>query len=126
MNEKDSLWRRVVRSKYGANGLGWYPSKLSGAYGQSLWRFMLKGWGRFYHHFSFEAGVGSSILFWHDRWCKDGHLLDLFPFLYVLKVNKDATIAYYSQRGPGTIVWSAVFICDALVDDTTLAPFLAS
>lgn len=59
MNEKDSLWRRVVRSKYGANGLGWYPSKLSGAYGQSLWRFMLKGWGRFYHHFSLEAGVGS-------------------------------------------------------------------
>ena len=36
MNEKDSLWRRVIRSKYEDNGLGWYPSKPSGAYGQSL------------------------------------------------------------------------------------------
>ena len=36
MNDKDSLWRRVIRSKYGDNGLGWYPSKPSGAYGQSL------------------------------------------------------------------------------------------
>jgi len=65
-NVKDSIWRRVVRIKYGGNGIGWYPSKPSGAYGQSLWRFIHKGWGRFYHHFSFKAGVGSSILFWHD------------------------------------------------------------
>ena len=35
MNEKDSIWRRVIRSKYGDNGLGWHPSKPSGAYGQS-------------------------------------------------------------------------------------------
>jgi len=37
----------VVTSKYGVNGLGWYPSKPRGAHGQSLWRFIHKGWGRF-------------------------------------------------------------------------------
>ena len=66
---------------------------------------------------------------------KEGPLQDPFHSLYVLFVNKDATIAdYYQrgpgtiadycQRGPGTIVWSPVFICDALLDDTILATFL--
>jgi len=43
----------------------------------------------------------------------------------VLAVNRDATIADYCQRGPSTIVWSLVFIRDALVDDTILATFLS-
>ena len=51
--------------------------------------------GKIFHHFSFKAGVGSSILFWYDRWCKEGLLRDTFPSLYVLAVNRDATIADY-------------------------------
>jgi len=117
MNEKDSLWRRVVRSKYGDNGLGCYPSRPKGAYRQSLWRFIHEGWGRFYQVFSFRVGVGSSISFWHDRWCEESPLRDLFPSLYVLAVNRDASIADYYQRGPGCVVWSPVFIHDAFVDD---------
>ena len=99
MNEKYSLKKRVVMSKYGDNGLGWYPSKPRGAYGQSLGRFIHKGWRRFFNHFSSEVGVGSSIFFWHDRWCQEGPLRDLFPSLYVLVMNKDATIADYCRRG---------------------------
>jgi len=48
---------------YGDNGLGWYPSKPSDAHKQILSRFIHKGWGRFYHHFSFKVGVCSSIFF---------------------------------------------------------------
>jgi len=81
--------------------------------------------GKIFHHFSFKASVGSSILFWHDRWCTEGHLRDTFPSLYVLAVNRDATIADYCQRWPSNIVWSLVFIRDALVDDTILATFLS-
>ena len=43
----------------------------------------------------------------------------------MLAVNRDATIAYYCQRGPGTIVQSPVFIRNALVDDTIVAIFLS-
>ena len=50
---------------------------------------------------------------------------DLFPYLYALAVNRDATIADYCRRGLGTIVWSSVFISAALVDDTILATFLS-
>jgi len=49
---------------------------------------------------------------------------DLFPSLYVLAVNKDATIAYNCHRGTSVVVWSPVFIRDAFVDDTSLATFL--
>jgi len=118
-------WVLEIRSKYGDNGLGWYPSKPSGAYGQSLWRFIHKGWGRFFHHFSFKASVGSSILFWHDCWSTEGPLRDSFPSLYVLTVNRDAVMADFCQRGPSTFVWSPDFIRDALVDDTILATFLS-
>ena len=72
MNEKFSLWRRVVVSKYGAFGLGWFPSRTRGAHGQSLWRFIYKGWGRFFDKLSFQVGDVSPIYFWHDRWCQEG------------------------------------------------------
>ena len=49
---------------------------------------------------------------------------DLFPSLYVLAVNKDATIADYCQRGTGAVVQSPIFIRDVFVDDTSLATFL--
>jgi len=35
MNDKDGFWRRVVSSKYGDNGVGWYPAEPNGPYGQS-------------------------------------------------------------------------------------------
>ena len=94
-------------------------------YGHSLWRFIHKGWGRFFHHFSFKTGVGSSILFWHDCWCKEGPLRDSFPSLYVLTANRDAAIADFFHREPSTIMWSPDFVRDAVVDDSILATFLS-
>ena len=85
--------------------------------------------GKIFSSFFFEASVGSSIFFfffwWHDCWCKEGPLRDPYPYLYVLAMNRDATIADYCQRGPGRIVWSPFFIHDALVDDSILATFLS-
>jgi len=49
---------------------------------------------------------------------------DLFPSLYVLVVDKDATIADYCHRGSGAVVWTPIFIRDGFVDDISLATFL--
>jgi len=54
--------------------------------------------------FFLEVGVGSSIFFWHDRWCEEGPLRYVFPSLYVLVVSKDATIADYCPSGLGAVV----------------------
>jgi len=63
MNEKGNLWRKVVTIKYGDDGFGWFPSIARGSYGYSLWRYISKGWGRFFPRCSFEVGDGSSIFF---------------------------------------------------------------
>jgi len=48
MNEKDSLCRRVISTKYRVEGFGWYPSNTSGPYGLCLWHFICKGWRIFF------------------------------------------------------------------------------
>jgi len=46
------------------------------------------------------------------------------PLFIVLAMNKDATIANYCQSGSGAVVWSPIFIQDALVNETILTSFL--
>ena len=54
--------------------------------------------------------------FLHDRWCEGAHLQDLFPSLYALADNKEATVAAYCDHVSGLCIWSPIFIRDALVD----------
>jgi len=84
----------------------------------------IKGGEDFFDHFSFQVGDGSSIYFWHDRWYQEGSMRDLFPLLFVLAEDKDATIADYCHRGSSAVVWTPIFIRDAFVSDISLAAFL--
>jgi len=114
----------VICTKYGEEGLGWFPSRPNGPYGVSIWRFICKGWDRFFPYLSFEVGAGSTILFWHDRWCEGAPLRDLFLYLYTLAENKEATVAAYCDNVSGLCIWSPIFIRDALVDDASLISLL--
>jgi len=80
LNKKGNLRRKVVTIKYGEKGFGGSPSTLTGSYGHILWRFISKSCERFSPYFSFAVGDGSSF-FWHDRWCDDAPLRELFPTL---------------------------------------------
>ena len=104
LKEKDNFWRKAVATKYGEKGLGWCPSTQLGSYGYSLWRYIAKGWENFSPFFSFKVGDGSSIYFWHDRWCDDAPLRDIFLSLFALAENRDASIADYWDRASGTSV----------------------
>jgi len=84
----------VVVSKYGVAGFAWYPSVPSGSYGFSLWRYISKGWKKFSPFFSFKVGDGSSVYFWHDRWCDVVPLRETFHGLFALAENRDASIKY--------------------------------
>jgi len=99
------------------------PSIARGSYGYSLRRFISKGWGKFFPHCSFEVGDGSSIFFWHDRWCGEVPFKDLFPRLYVLVVDKNAPVAEYREQVHGNSVWASVFVRDGFVDDDSLVSF---
>jgi len=123
LNEKDNFWRKAIATKYGEEGLGWFPSAHLGSYGYSLWRYIAKGWEKFSPFFSFKVGDGSSIYFWHDRWCDDTPLRDIFLSLFVLAENKDASIADYWDRASGTSVWVPIFVRDGFIDDDAVVSF---
>lgn len=44
---------------------------------------------------SFKVGHGNKVRFWKDWWCSDGALMDLFPTLYSIALNKEAVVADY-------------------------------
>ena len=37
-NERNSLWRKVICSKFGESFGGWHTSDIKGGYGNSLWK----------------------------------------------------------------------------------------
>ncbi len=90
--EETHLWRRVVAAKYGEGRGGWTSNLPRGSYGCSLWRHIRKGWEVFSSHVGFEVGLGTRISFWHDNWCADRPLKDLFPGLYRCSLNQEDTI----------------------------------
>jgi hypothetical protein len=57
---------------------------LEGTHGCSLWRHIRMGWEVFFHSYSFEVGLGTRVSLWHDKWCSDRPLKELFPGLYGL------------------------------------------
>ena len=95
MNEKDKLWRAMIKAKYGAEGLDRIPSKYNGSYGVGLWKFITRGWDRFFSHIVFEVVNGSSIFFWHSRWCDGVCLRGRFPSLFVLAADRNARVSDY-------------------------------
>lgn len=59
---RESLWIRVICTKYSVKGFGQYLSNPNGPYGLSLWLFIWRGF-RTYPHFSLEVGDGSTKFF---------------------------------------------------------------
>ena len=57
------------------------------------------------------VGLGTEVLFWHDKWCTDPYLKDLYPVLYACSNNKDAFIAslFVDSREGRSRDWSVTF-----------------
>ena len=96
-DEKGNLGRKVVTIKYGVGGFSWSPSLPYGSYGQSLWRHIALGWGRFFPHFSFDFSDGSIVFSQLVWWCEEAPLGELFCAFFILVVDKDASVAYYRE-----------------------------
>jgi hypothetical protein len=70
--------------------------------------------GAFLEHVEFVAGLGNQVRFWHDRWCGETPLKDLFPPLFVCSSHCDASIQSLLVRTHpgGKRVWNISFVCD--------------
>jgi hypothetical protein len=83
----------VVEAKYGSERGGWRSKVGPGSQGRGLWKFISKEWHHFSNHIRLIPGDGSRISFWGEAWCGNVPLLEVYPGLYSLASNKEASIA---------------------------------
>lgn len=77
-------------------------------------RQLCKGLENFWR-FSLKVGKGDRIKFWKDVWCGSTSLMEEFPQLYGLAVNKEAWVGDYIEDGEGGFHWNITF-CRKLND----------
>ena len=108
-NERNSLWRKVIGSKFGESPDGWHTRDLRGSYGTSLWKEIRKEWPSFFQNAVFSLGDIRRINFWKDIWCGEEALCSRYPSLFNLAPNKEAKIADIWDRDRGVGVGPQIF-----------------
>ncbi len=90
---------------------GWRTKKITRPHGCGLWKGILMGWENFAKHLEFVVGIGSRVRFWHDCWCGDLPLKEVFPFLFSCATVRNGNIeSCMTQLGAGnTRVWDICF-----------------
>ena len=108
-NERDSLWRMVISTKFGEGDGGWNSNDIRGGYGTGLWKDISKEWITFSQNATSSLGNGRRLTFWKDSWCGEMALCNAFPNLFNLVAHKDARVAevWDSSRVNGG--WSPIF-----------------
>ena len=109
-NDKNSLWRIVIGTKFGESPDDWYTSDLRGGFGTNLWKEIRKEWPSFSQNAVFSLRDGRRINFWKDIWCGEEALCFGFPSLFNLASNKEAKIADIWDRDRGAGSWSPNFL----------------
>ena len=109
-NERDSLWRLVISTKFGEEDGGWNTRDIRGAFGTGLWKDIRKEWLTFSQNTISSLGNGRRLGFWKDPWGDETVLCYAFPTLFNLTAHKDARVAnvWDSSREDGG--WSPVFL----------------
>ena len=109
-NERNSLWRKVICSKFGEFCGGWHSSDIRGGYGSSLWKDIRKEWPSFFQNLVFALGDGRRINLWKDVWCGEEALCVRYLVLFNLALNKEAKVADMGDSEGGARSWSPTFI----------------
>jgi hypothetical protein len=73
-------------------------------------------WDRFASYINYVVGDGDRVRFWHDSRCDDYALKELYPDLYSIAIDKDASVYYSLEQmvGGGPSSWNVKFVdgCD--------------
>ena len=109
-NERDSLWRMVISTKFGEEAGGWYSRDIRGGYGTGLWKDIRKEWLSFSQNAIPSLGNGSRLAFWKDPWGDETVLSHAFPTLFNLAVHKDARVVDVWDSSVEVGGWSPVFL----------------
>ena len=64
--EREALWRRVIRIKYGVEEGDWCSNFVPDSYGVSLWKTISSDWSTFSCYIQFQIRDGTRVKCWHD------------------------------------------------------------
>ena len=109
-NERDTLWRLVISTKFGEEDGGWNTRDIRGGYGTGLWKDIRKEWLTFSQNTTSSLGNDRRLGFWKDPWCGETVLCNAFPTLFNLAVHKDARVADVWDSSKEDEGWSLVFL----------------
>ena len=71
-----------MASRHGVVNGGWCTCQVRGSYGCGLWKGTMTGWNQFHKHLRFTVSMGDRVRLWHDCWCGDWALKDVFPTIF--------------------------------------------
>ena len=92
-NERDSLWRSIIGTNFGEEEGDWCTRDSKGPYDTGLLKEIRKEWEILRPRVGFIVGNGRRVQFWKDAWCREVALCTLFPSLFALAVQKEASVA---------------------------------
>ena len=73
-----TLWRKVIRSKYGLQDNGWNENPPLRGSSRSPWKDISCGLQSFLQCCKFEVGNGERVRFWQDGWVEGGPLKEQY------------------------------------------------
>uniref|UniRef100_A0A2N9HDN9 C2H2-type domain-containing protein n=1 Tax=Fagus sylvatica TaxID=28930 RepID=A0A2N9HDN9_FAGSY len=65
--------------------------------------------GYFSQHVGYRVGAGNRVQLWHDRWCGDVPLREVYPNLFDCSSNQEDTIDFVLQCQIGGVAWNVSF-----------------
>ena len=96
--------------KYGDLWGGWCSEIGRGPNGVSLWKFIRRGWDHFFPFLSFKVGNGDRVRFWHNAWCGGLPLKVIYPVLFSIAGDRDASVAALMSFRNGTLHWELTLV----------------
>ncbi|CAL1381562.1 unnamed protein product [Linum trigynum] len=120
MTEADSLWARVVRSKYLRRTDGGWQPRTEGRL-SNLWRGVLKVLHHLPKGMMWNIKSGLQMRFWEDCWLQDGPPLAEFA-QDLPEAARDLTVADLVLNGEWNLPFIRAFLPEALVMQLSLHP----
>ena len=75
MVEIGTLWKAIIRLKYGTKEGGWCTRTMGVGYWVSLWKEINKEASQLKLNNNFMIGDGIGVRFWEDTWCTEDHYM---------------------------------------------------
>lgn len=87
----------LLRDKYGPRWGSWSAKFRNTTNNSTFWEDLNNIGGMFWKGIMFKIGEGSQVDFWKDKWCSTNPLCAMFPSIFELAADMDATITDYWQ-----------------------------